>query len=199
MEKINIRHFFGESPLNSIWLAFAVFILGGYIIFFLGVTCPDFAWGRLLIDASFSHVKALNTAKRVAVLRKTNPFAIQLIILYAAYGSIFLTLWAMQFFARKNRLKLVAQFAEKNAHRMRNYSRKKAFFFSLILINYWILFPGILFVHKNKELSWQAKAMFVSSFDAASFLLVGSIACTTSFLLGSFHLYASITGLFKKN
>jgi len=91
-----MKIFTKNNPLRFVWISLLTFALIGYFLFVVVslLQIPGVFKESLAYFAK--HIVSLDTAEKVALLKGNDPFAIQVLILYSALGSIVLTIWCLQ-------------------------------------------------------------------------------------------------------
>jgi hypothetical protein len=85
-----------SNPWSFVWVSLLAYVVIGYFLFFAGslLRMPDVFKDWIAYFAT--SIKSLDTAEKIAQLGGNDPSAIQVLILYTAFGSIVLTIWCLQ-------------------------------------------------------------------------------------------------------
>lgn len=140
----------------------------GYLLYFaamsLGQT-PEWAFG--FIEGMKTVVKATATAVRVGERLEANPFPAQVVIMYCALSTSFLTAWFTHSVLGNKRVR--DKWLE--AYAQQGFGPVRLAACGLMLLPVQLVYPTILFLHESRSLSWQAIQLFSPSFASASLLL----------------------------
>lgn len=155
-----------------VWYACLWFVAVGYAIFLLAAYLPAPVLGKEVVAYLSDLVKALRTAVKVAALDGSDPFPVQVIILYCAFGSILLAGWCLYWgcLLKESRRSYAQKASNANISRL-----KLAWVGTVLLACAFFLFPMMLFVLDPVHITWRDKAYLSTSWSSISTLLISSL------------------------
>lgn len=185
-----------DNPSRPLNIGCSLFLIVGYALYFAALYLPTPQTGRELIDWLAPTVKALQSAARVGASNGTDPFAVQIVILYCASATVVLTGWCLYWhvFDEKICQALFLMYQMEPDH-------KKVSRFTLVLSGVAILLMCIFCLYiffwttvsANADLDWRTISFYSSQLSSITFLLItgaifpGTISFTPGIFYAAFH------------
>lgn len=171
METSHMKMFAKNNPWRPIYLACVLFLVIGYLFYFLAYLFPTPQWGRELMEWAMPTVKALDTAARVGVIRGTDSFPAQVVTLYCALGTFLLMGWCLFWLCGTQLLREIVLQGYTKHLPLKDRSRTKLFFVGVFSACTSFFFLSLFWVEFTK-ITWREIAFYSSKISSITFLMV---------------------------